>query len=89
MTKIKLALCQMNVIDDKKNKAGRRMFSPAHFDLIICDEAHRSIYKKYHEIFEYFDAMLLGMTATPKETKSLMTSRDERIVISTDSGLFS
>ena len=57
----------MNAIDDKKNKAGRRMFSPAHFDLIICDEAHRSIYKKYHEIFEYFDAMLLGMTATPKK----------------------
>ena len=56
----------MNAIDEKKNKAGRRLFSPAYFDLIICDEAHRSIYKKYREIFEYFDAMLLGMTATPK-----------------------
>ena len=37
-----------------------------HFQLIIYDEVHRSIYKKYQEIFEYFDAMLLGMTATPK-----------------------
>lgn len=56
----------MNAIDEKKNKFGQRLFSPGHFDLIICDEVHRSIYKKYQEIFEYFDAMLLGMTATPK-----------------------
>lgn len=56
----------MNAIDEKKNKFGERLFSPGHFDLIICDEVHRSIYKKYQEIFEYFDAMLLGMTATPK-----------------------
>ncbi len=56
----------MNAIDERKNKYGKRLFSPAHFDLIICDEVHRSIYKKYQEIFEYFDGMLLGMTATPK-----------------------
>ena len=56
----------LNAIDEKKNKFGERLFSPAHFDLIICDEVHRSIYKKYQEIFEYFDAMLLGLTATPK-----------------------
>lgn len=56
----------MNAIDDKKNKYGERLFGPGHFDLIICDEVHRSIYRKYQEIFEYFDAMLLGMTATPK-----------------------
>ncbi len=56
----------MNAIDEKKNKYGERLFSPGHFDLIICDEVHRSIYRKYQEIFEYFDAMLLGMTATPK-----------------------
>ncbi|MCR5746783.1 MAG: DEAD/DEAH box helicase family protein, partial [Lachnospiraceae bacterium] len=49
-----------------KNKYGERLFGPGHFDLIICDEVHRSIYRKYQEIFEYFDAMLLGMTATPK-----------------------
>ena len=57
----------MNAIDEKKNKYGERLFTPGHFQLIICDEAHRSIYKKYQEIFEYFDAMLLGMTATPKD----------------------
>ena len=56
----------MNAIDERKNKYGERLFSPGHFQLIICDEVHRSIYKKYQEIFEYFDAMLLGMTATPK-----------------------
>ncbi|MBQ9135847.1 MAG: DEAD/DEAH box helicase family protein [Lachnospiraceae bacterium] len=56
----------MNAIDERKNRFGKRLFSPAHFDLIICDEVHRSIYKKYQEIFEYFDGMLLGMTATPK-----------------------
>lgn len=56
----------MNAIDEKKNKYGEKLFSPGYFDLIICDEVHRSIYKKYQEIFRYFDAMLLGMTATPK-----------------------
>lgn len=56
----------MNAIDERKNKYGEKLFSPGHFQLIICDEVHRSIYKKYQEIFEYFDALLLGMTATPK-----------------------
>ncbi len=56
----------MNAIDEKKNEFGERMFGPGHFDLIICDEVHRSIYRKYQAIFEYFDALLLGMTATPK-----------------------
>lgn len=56
----------MNAIDETKNKYGDRLFTPGYFDLIICDEVHRSIYKKYQEIFEYFDAMILGMTATPK-----------------------
>ena len=56
----------MNAIDEKKNKYGEKLFTPAHFDLIIVDEAHRSVYKKYQEIFYYFDALFLGMTATPK-----------------------
>ncbi len=56
----------MNAIDETKGEDGERLFTPGHFDLIICDEVHRSIYRKYQEIFEYFDAMLLGMTATPK-----------------------
>ena len=56
----------MNAIDETKRKDGRKLFTPAHFDLIIVDESHRSIYKRYQDIFHYFDAMLLGMTATPK-----------------------
>lgn len=42
------------------------MFTPAHFDLSIIDESHRSIFKKYRAIFEYFDAIIVGLTATPK-----------------------
>ena len=56
----------LNAIDDAKTKDGRRLFTPAHFDLIIIDESHRSIFKKYRAIFEYFDAILVGLTATPK-----------------------
>ncbi len=57
----------LNAIDNIKNEDGSRFFSPGHFDLIIIDEAHRSIFNKYRAIFEYFDARLLGLTATPKD----------------------
>lgn len=56
----------LNAIDTAKTEDGTRLFTPAHFDLIIIDEAHRSIFKKYRAIFEYFDAYLVGLTATPK-----------------------
>lgn len=56
----------LNAIDDTKAKDGRQLFTPAHFDLIIIDESHRSIFKKYRAIFEYFDALMVGLTATPK-----------------------
>ena len=56
----------LNAIDDVKSKDGTRLFTPAHFDLIIIDESHRSIFKKYRVIFEYFDAIMVGLTATPK-----------------------
>lgn len=56
----------LNAIDDTKSKDGRQLFTPAHFDLIIIDESHRSIFKKYRAILEYFDAMMVGLTATPK-----------------------
>ena len=56
----------MNAIDETKNKDGSRIFTSGYFDLIIVDESHRSIYKKYQAIFDYFDANLLGLTATPK-----------------------
>ena len=57
----------MNAIDDTKGKDGDRLFTPGHFDLIIIDESHRSIYKKYRSIFDYFDAYLIGLTATPRD----------------------
>ena len=56
----------MNAIDDTKGKDGERLFSCGHFDLIITDECHRSIFNKYKVIFDYFDAILVGLTATPK-----------------------
>lgn len=56
----------MNVIDTAKDDVGK-LFTVGHFDLVICDEAHRSIYNKYRDIFNYFDAPLVGLTATPKD----------------------
>ncbi len=44
-----------------------RRFGPGHFDLIIIDEAHRSVYQKYKAIFDYFDSLLIGLTATPRD----------------------
>ena len=44
-----------------------KTFSVGRFDLIIIDEAHRSIFGKYSAIFHYFDAMLVGLTATPRD----------------------
>ena len=41
-------------------------FGIGHFDLIIVDEAHRSLFNKYAEIFHYFDALMIGLTATPR-----------------------
>jgi len=55
----------MNCIDSVKDE-DRKLFTCGHFDLVICDEAHRSIYNKYKNIFTYFDAPLVGLTATPK-----------------------
>ncbi len=56
----------LNAIDREKDESGNPMFTPAHFDLIIVDESHRSIFKKYRAIFDYFDAIMVGLTATPK-----------------------
>ncbi len=56
----------INSIDDIKAKNGKKLFTVGHFDLIIIDEAHRSIYKKYQAVFDYFDGLLLGLTATPR-----------------------
>jgi len=56
----------MNCIDTAADEKGK-IFTCGHFDLVICDEAHRSIYNKYKDIFNYFDAPLVGLTATPKD----------------------
>lgn len=56
----------MNCIDSVKDEDGK-LFTCGHFDLVICDEAHRSIYNRYRDIFNYFDAPLVGLTATPKD----------------------
>lgn len=53
----------MGLIDEASD--GQRRFGVGHFDLIIIDEAHRSVYQKYRAIFEYFDSLLVGLTATP------------------------
>ena len=55
-----------NAIDAVSDDEGK-LFTCGHFDLVICDEAHRSIYNKYQDIFNYFDAPLVGLTATPKD----------------------
>ena len=57
----------LNAIDTDKTEDDERLYTPAHFDLIIIDEAHRSIFKKYRAIFDYFDSYLVGLTATPRE----------------------
>ncbi len=56
----------INCIDTVNDNEGK-LFTCGHFDLVICDEAHRSIYNKYRDIFSYFDAPLIGLTATPKD----------------------
>ena len=56
----------MHCIDTVEDESGK-LFTIGHFDLLICDEAHRSIYNKYRDIFTYFDAPLVGLTATPKD----------------------
>ncbi|MBE7033439.1 MAG: DUF4145 domain-containing protein [Ruminococcaceae bacterium] len=55
-----------NCIDEVNDDEGK-LFTSGHFDLVICDEAHRSVYNKYRDIFNYFDAPLVGLTATPKD----------------------
>lgn len=54
----------MGLIDE--TDSGAKRFGPGYFDLIVIDEAHRSVYQKYRHIFGYFDSLLLGLTATPK-----------------------
>ena len=56
----------MNLIDAEDGQ-GIKRFGVGHFDLVIIDEAHRSVYQKYGAIFGYFDSLLTGLTATPRD----------------------
>lgn len=53
----------------------QRRFGPGFFDLVVIDEAHRSVYQKYGAIFEWFDSLLVGLTATPKDEVDRNTYR--------------
>ena len=53
--------------DGSQRSVGASRFGVGHFDLIVIDEAHRSVYQKYRAIFNYFDALLVGLTATPTD----------------------
>lgn len=55
----------MGLIDQKRDEG--RLFGVGHFDLIVIDEAHRSVYQRYGAIFDYFDSLLVGLTATPRD----------------------
>ena len=55
----------MGLINEMED--GKRRFGPGYFDLVVIDDAHRSVYQKYRAIFDYFDSCLVGLTATPKD----------------------
>jgi type I restriction enzyme, R subunit len=55
----------LGLIDE--TDGGTARFGIGHFDLVLIDEAHRSVYQRYREIFRYFDSLLIGLTATPRE----------------------
>lgn len=57
----------MGLIEKATEGRGDARFGVGYFDLIIIDEAHRSVYQKYRTIFDYFDSLLVGLTATPRE----------------------
>jgi len=55
----------INLIDGE-TRGNNRYYGVGHFDLIIFDEIHRSVYNRYKAIFNYFDGLKIGLTATPK-----------------------
>ena len=57
----------INLID-KEVDGNQRKYGVGHFDVVIFDEIHRSVYNKYKAVFNYFDAYKIGLTATPKDT---------------------
>lgn len=68
---------------DEMNADGTRKYGTGMFDLIIVDEAHRSVYQKFGEIFKYFDSLLVGLTATPRDE----VDRDTYALFGLESGV--
>lgn len=60
------------------NNKYKRFFSPTDFDLVISDEAHRSIGGNARGVFEYFVGYKLGLTATPKDYLKKATDGEQR-----------
>jgi len=78
-------ICTYNSMLNYLNKP-KKAFSVGHFDLIIVDEAHRSLFNVYRAIFEYFDSFLIGLTATP--SKALDRSTYEILDLNVDEPTF-
>ena len=68
---------------DEINADGTRKYGTGMFDLMIVDEAHRSVYQKFGEIFKYFDSLLVGLTATPRDE----VDRDTYALFGLESGV--
>lgn len=68
---------------DEVNVDGTRKYGTGMFDLVIVDEAHRSVYQKFGEIFKYFDSLLVGLTATPRDE----VDRDTYALFGLESGV--
>ncbi len=84
-TNARICVCTYNSMLNMLNKP-KKEFSVGHFDLIIVDEAHRSLFNVYRAIFEYFDSFLIGLTATP--SKALDKSTYEILDLNTDEPTF-
>ena len=61
----------MGLIDETQD--GQRRFGLGYFDLIVIDEAHRSVYQKYARDLRLFRRLLVGLTATPKDEIDINT----------------
>lgn len=81
----RVCICTYNSMLNFINKPNKE-FSVGHFDLIIVDEAHRSLFNVYRSIFEYFDSFLIGLTATP--SKALDRSTYEILDLPVDQPTF-
>ena len=57
----------MDAINEHRSESGARLYNPAHFDLIVIDESHPSVYEDHASLLRYFDAILLGFSSLPPE----------------------